>query len=130
MANAAAGVVSSEFTDVCRHQRDFSSWILTEPFNFRRGLAACIGRLTCGVCRTRWLWFRAAHGLHLEPPCVVVVRGGRCQRTGVAQVPYNCCPRWRIMSCCVHQLKHCNCGASGARHAEPILLKSEIYMNL
>ena len=34
------------------------------------------------------------------------------------------------MSCCVHQLKHCNCGASGARHAEPILLRTEIYMNL
>ena len=45
---------------------------------------------------------------------MVVAHGGRCRRTGVAQVPYNCCPWWCIMSCCVHQLKHCNCDASAA----------------
>ena len=50
------------------------------------------------------------------------VRGGRCRRSGVGGGPYKCCSRWNIGWCRVHLLTRCNCGASGAVRAEPILL--------
>ena len=86
------------------------------------GVATCIcrcARRTCAVALVQDCTRSAAEAS---------VRGDRCRLTGVGGGPYRCFSWWKMAWCRVHPLTRCNCGASGAARAEPILLLRYIWI--